>query len=210
MTRRESASLPDDKATHHGGSWDLTKDLVAPTGAGVLLQNRPFLPKFLVRTVGDGRELAGTVSALAGVDVELGRAVRGPVWTALRWTPEACLLVAATHTPTEMLAAGYRPEAGALIVDQGAAYHVVRVAGPAARDLIAGAAFIDVTPPAFDLDHVAACRLGPYDVVLHQVEAPPAYDLYVKRSVAAPFLGYLAGIGYSHRTARLEDDVTAS
>jgi len=60
----------------------------------------------------------------------------------------------------------------------------IRVAGPHARDLLAKGCPLDLHPRAFAAGSCAQSRLAKADVLVHQVDDKPTYDLYGLRSFA--------------------------
>ena len=90
------------------------------------------------------------------------------------------------------------------MVDLSSAYQCFRASGSATVDLITTCCFFDVQNPSFSANSVTACRLGPYRVVIHHVSDPAIFDIYIERSLATPFVGYLVAIGYPFKVSYSE------
>jgi heterotetrameric sarcosine oxidase gamma subunit len=90
------------------------------------------------------------------------------------------------------------------MVDLSAAYQCFQISGSASIDLITSCCALDVQNPDFSVNSVTACRLGPYRVVIHHVSDPAIFDMYIERSLATPFVGYLVASGYPFKVSYSE------
>lgn len=80
----------------------------------------------------------------------------------------------------------------------------IRVAGPRARELLAKGTSLDLHPDAFAAGGCAQSTLALTDVLLHRPEGgPPAFDVYVHRSVADYLWRWLEGAGAEYGLAVL-------
>ena len=102
-------------------------------------------------------------------------------WLAVRETASPPL-----HDPLALDLAGL-----AAVCDQGDAYAVFAVAGPAARQVLAKGVPIDLDPAVFGLDAVAATLVAHMGVILWRTDA--GYRIAVFRSYAASFRHWLDG-----------------
>jgi sarcosine oxidase subunit gamma len=154
--------------------------------AGVHLSERP-LGKVELR--GDARD-AGFLRLVQETTGLLlppvgGMAVAGAV-TALGLGPDEWLLLL---PPGEGAGLAGRLDAATgerhgLALEASSAWTTLRLAGPAAVELLAGLVAIDLDPPAFAPGRCAATRLGSTRVVLVQVDDTPVFDLHLPRSLA--------------------------
>ena len=79
----------------------------------------------------------------------------------------------------------------ASISDQGDGRAVIRIAGPKARETLAKGLAIDLHPSVFTPGSAATSVISLMGVTLWQVDATPAYDLTVFRSLAGSFWTWL-------------------
>ena len=74
--------------------------------------------------------------------------------------------------------------AGAQVVDLSEARTVIIVAGPRGRDMLQKGTPLDLHPRAFEPGHCAQTGLSRANIILHQTDAAPRYDVYVNNSFA--------------------------
>lgn len=79
----------------------------------------------------------------------------------------------------------------ASVSDQSSGYAVLRVAGPAARDLLSRGAFIDFHPTAFRPGSAAITTIAHIGVILWQLDSEPIYEIALFRSFAGSFWHWL-------------------
>ncbi len=70
------------------------------------------------------------------------------------------------------------------MVDLSEARTVIAVSGRHARDLLQKGTPLDLHPRAFEPGHCAQTALSRANVILHQIDASPRYDVYVLNSFA--------------------------
>lgn len=61
---------------------------------------------------------------------------------------------------------------------------IIRVSGPKARDVVAKGCSLDLHPRVFGPGRCAQSAVAKAQVILHQTDATPSFDLYVDRSLA--------------------------
>jgi sarcosine oxidase subunit gamma len=83
------------------------------------------------------------------------------------------------------------PRALAAITDVSDFYTTLRLAGTGARDLLAAGCPLDLHPRAFAVSHCAQSLLAKADILLHQVDATPTFDIQVRWSHAAYLWAWL-------------------
>jgi len=83
------------------------------------------------------------------------------------------------------------PRSLAAIVDVSDFYTTVRLAGAGARDLLAAGCPLDLHPRAFAVSYCAQSLLAKADILLHQVDATPTFDIQVRWSHAAYLWAWL-------------------
>ena len=70
------------------------------------------------------------------------------------------------------------------VVDVSHARAIIALAGPHARSVLQKGCHLDLHPSRFHARNVAQSRFARCQVLLHQTDDAPAYDLYVQRSFA--------------------------
>ncbi len=75
----------------------------------------------------------------------------------------------------------------ASVSDQSSGYAVLRIAGPAARDLLSRGAFIDFHPSVFAPGSAVVTTIAHIGVVLWQLDDTPSFEVALFRSYAASF-----------------------
>jgi sarcosine oxidase subunit gamma len=180
MVERVSALAAGYKRGDHG--------TITAAGPGVTLQERRPLAIFQVIALG-GSEAAvrsGLATALGTAPADAaGRAARKD-GTAILWVgPGRWLVVEAERAGRDLGAILLRAVADpAVVTDISQGRSVIRVSGPAARDLLAKGFPVDLHPRAFPVDACAQSLLGHVGAFVHAVDAVPSFDLYVARSYA--------------------------
>ncbi|MEJ0071560.1 MAG: sarcosine oxidase subunit gamma family protein [Pseudomonadota bacterium] len=84
------------------------------------------------------------------------------------------------------------PRALAATVDVSDSYTTLRLSGPGARDLLAQACPLDLHPRCFAAGHCARSVLAKADILLHQRDDTPSFDIHVRWSHAAYLWEWLA------------------
>ena len=87
----------------------------------------------------------------------------------------------------------------AALTDLSHARSVLRLAGPASREVLAGLCRIDLHPQALPAGRVVQTAVGQVAALIHAVDDEPCFDLYLPRSLAgsgrATVLAAAAGFG---------------
>ena len=106
--------------------------------------------------------------------------------------PGQWLAVAEQHRAAGFVAAIARACAAvASVTDHTSAKTVVRLAGERAREVLAKGCPIDLDARAFKPGDAATTRIAHVDCTFWQVNAAPAYDIAVDRSIAPSFWAWL-------------------
>lgn len=108
--------------------------------------------------------------------------------------PGAWLMVGEADAGNDAFRPGYDAANDLLTVDLSAAYAVVRVTGPHARDVVAKGAAIDLHDSVFAPAASTVCRFGTFRVLLHRAEVD-TYDLFVSCSLVEPFMDLITEYG---------------
>ncbi len=125
--------------------------------------------------------------------------------TALWLGPDEWLVVAPPGGKNEIACALRRAlsSLSAAVTEVGETCTVISVSGPRARDVLAKGCTLDLHPREFGPGRCAQSTVDRIDVILHQTDKGPSYELYVQRSFAEHLwlwledaaLEYGAGIG---------------
>jgi sarcosine oxidase subunit gamma len=84
------------------------------------------------------------------------------------------------------------PRRLAAVTDVSDGYTTLRLSGAGARDLLAEGCPLDLHPRVFAVGDCAQSLLAKTDILLHQVDATPTFDLQVRWSHAAYLWAWLA------------------
>jgi heterotetrameric sarcosine oxidase gamma subunit len=190
----------------HGLEDTAIRNLVAEEKPNVLITHQPFTSKLLAKGIHWNSTIEDSIQAVFGVSPEQGRVISGSPWSAMSWgTNEYLMTNKNTSSVREFLDSNQPSEGnGMFMVDLSSAYQCFRISGSATIDLITSSCFLDVQNPDFSVSSVTACRLGPYRVVIHHVSDPAIFDMYIERSLATPFVGYLVASGYPFKVSYSE------
>ena len=114
------------------------------------------------------------------------RAASGQGLTALWLGPDEWLIVAAPGREKDLAAALRQVLTGqhAAVVDLSEARTVITVTGTRAREMLQKGTPLDLHPRAFEAGHCAQTGLSRANIILHQIDASPRYDVYVQNSFA--------------------------
>lgn len=156
--------------------------------AAVTLCERRYRSQLLLR--GDAAD-TGFVTAVAqvlgvGLPLEPNTSAGTDGCNALWLGPDEWLLVLPDGHETEMQSALTAALKGRhhAVTDVSDGRAVIGLAGPRARDVLMKGCSLDLHPRAFAPGQCAQTRLARCQVLLHQVDAAPAYDVYAQRSFA--------------------------
>jgi len=116
-----------------------------------------------------------------------GHAAEGEGRTVLWQGPGRWWLVSARDEPGALLEQLRRalPERDFAVTDQSHGWACLRVAGPAARELLAQGCPLDLSTPAFAPGCCANSELRGVSIVLHAADDAPTFHLYAQRSLVA-------------------------
>lgn len=171
------------------GRHDLAPGAVDDAGdVAVRLGERPFRAQVNLRGEGQKERFRAAVEAALGLALPgtPNTAARAGEITVLWLGPDEWLVVAPPggedRTARALLEAlsGHR----AAVTEVGEARTVIAVSGPRARDVLAKGCTLDLHPRAFGPGRCAQSTLAGVDVIVHQTDEVPSYELYVPRSVA--------------------------
>lgn len=171
-------------------------------------------------TLGERRNLAivqlrvrdHTLGVLPGgsdlsLPTEAGTATESDGLVAL-WTGPGCWLLVAPGRDGE----AWERELGEALAGQSCALNdlshgrcVIRIAGPAVRDVLAAGCAVDTEACAFRAGSCRATNLGPFAVVVHALTSADGFDIYLMRSFAQSAWEWLleAAAEYGCRVASL-------
>ena len=198
--------MHETTALRHGLEDTSIRNLVAEEESNVLITHQPFTGKLLVKAIQWDFILEDCIQTVFGVLPEQGRVVLGDPWSAMSWGTNEYLMTTSNTSAVQEFSDVNQPleENDMSLVDLSAAYQCFRISGSASIDLITSCCVLDVQNPDFSVNSVTACRLGPYRVVIHHVSDPAIFDMYIERSLATPFVGYLVASGYPFKVSYSE------
>ena len=198
--------MHETTALRHGLEDTSIRNLVAEEESNVLITHQPFTGKLLVKGIQLDSTIEASIQAVFGVLPEQGRVISGSPWSAMSWGTNEYLMTNSNTSAVQQFSDVNQPleENDMSLVDLSAAYQCFRISGSASIDLITSCCVLDVQNPDFSVNSITACRLGPYRVVIHHVSDPAIFDIYIDRSLATPFVGYLAASGYPFKVSYSE------
>jgi sarcosine oxidase subunit gamma len=168
------------------GPLDGAMPLVTPR---VLLQALPQHAKAGVRGRDGDAALVGALTGALGAPPPLtpNRATPAGARTVLWLGPGEWRVIGPPGDEAALLAALHTgvPRARAAVVDVSDFYVTLSLAGAGARDLLAQGCPLDLHPRAFATGQCAQTLLAKADILLHQLDATPRFDIQVRRSHAA-------------------------
>ena len=168
---------------------DRTARGMADAGAaGVLLCERPFRGQINLRGDPDDLRFRAALETALGIapPFEPNTSTAGHGLVVLWLGPDEWLVA----TPGDggevagALSAGLAGRPGALI-EVGEARTVIGIGGRNAREVLMKGCGLDLHPRVFGPGRCAQSTLARAQVILHQTDAAPAFDVYVHRSFAA-------------------------
>jgi heterotetrameric sarcosine oxidase gamma subunit len=190
----------------HGLEDTSIRNLVAEEESNVLITYQPFTGKLLVKGIQWDSTIEASIQAVFGVLPEQGRVVLSDPWSAMSWGTNEYLMTNSDTSAVQEFSDINQPleENDMFMVDLSAAYQCFRISGSASIDLITSCCVLDLQNPDFSVNSITACRLGPYRIVIHHVSDPAIFDMYIERSLATPFVGYLVASGYPFKVSYSE------
>jgi sarcosine oxidase subunit gamma len=160
----------------------------APAKTGLVLGERAFLGKLNLRGDGADEGFLGAAKTALGFALPTdSNTAGGQGGAAALWLgPDEWLIV----TPPRREAAAGAALAAALaelhasLVDVSDQRTVITLAGALARRVLEKGTSLDLEPPAFGPGRCAQTRLARAQVIVHQRDDRPAFDLYVDATLA--------------------------
>ena len=197
--------MPEILKMRHGLEDISISDLVAEKESHIQITHKAFVSKLLVKGIHWDSEIESGIEGNFGVFPERGRVGSNNCWAAVSCGGDEYLMIT---TDTSLLLKALNDhkqskENGIVMVDVSSAYECISISGTAVIDLIKTCCFLDVDDPSFSNNSVATCRLGPFRVVMHKISQPRLFEFYVERSLAIPFVRYLAVNGYPFKVSYL-------
>jgi sarcosine oxidase subunit gamma len=165
-------------------------------GAAFSIAELPLEAKVTVRGRDATPELVQAVAAVLGAPppAEPNTSARAGARTVLWLGPGEWRVVGPPGDEAALLAAlqATVPRRLAAVVDVSDFYTTIRLAGRAARSVLAQGCPLDLHPRAFRAGQCAQSLLGGIDVLLYQRDDAPTFDLQVRWSFAAYLWAWLA------------------
>ena len=197
--------MPEILKMRHGLEDISISDLVVEKESHVQITHKAFVSKLLVKGIHWDSAIETSIEDIFGVFPERGRVVSNNSWAAVSWGGDEYLMIT-TDTSLLLKALDDHKQSkanGIVMVDVSSAYECISISGIAVIDLIKTCCFLDVDGPSFSNNSVATCRFGPFRVVMHKISDTRLFEFYVERSLAIPFVRYLAVNGYSFKVSYL-------
>ena len=154
--------------------------------AGVILGESAH--RTIINIRGDSHDPAftGAVKSVTGVDLPTkANTVNQAGDSSILWLgPNEWWLVTSPDRSADLVPALRQAFQGqhTAVVDVSESRTVITLTGPKARDLLARAISLDLHPRVFGPGQCAQTSLSKCNVVLHQVDDRPGYDIYVLKS----------------------------
>jgi sarcosine oxidase subunit gamma len=190
VERLQSRSAFDDLATGSLPSGSLAE-------AGLRVARRDGLALTLVLARKERMDaLRSRLKDLLGLELPRGsRCARSEDFAAIGTAPGAWLIGAEASRAADFIDALIRTlEGDASVVDQSAAYEVLRLSGPTLSEVLARGVALDFHPDVFGRDGAAVTLADHVNVILWRVDEARALtlDIAVPRSVFGDFWSWLA------------------
>ena len=182
-----------------------TRAGAGPPDAALTLCERPYRGQLLLRgNVADADFVAAVAQVLGvGLPQEPNTSAGTDGCNALWLGPDEWLLVVPDGREAETESALTAALSGRhhAVTDVSAGRVVIGLAGPRARDVLMKGCSLDMHPRAFSAGQCAQTRLARCQVLLHQVDAAPTYDVYAQRSYADYVWRWLEDAGREYDVA---------
>jgi sarcosine oxidase subunit gamma len=181
------AFLRRSPLAHRGLAARAAADSEASAEAGVRLGESPHRCQINLRGNPDDSAFAHGVGSVTHCALPAAnRSASGAGGTLLWLGPDEWLLTAAPGREKELVQALRQALQGqhAAVVDVSEARTVITIAGRRARELLQKGTPLDLHPRTFEPGHCAQTGLTRANVILHQIDASPRYELYVLNSFA--------------------------
>ena len=162
--------------------------LAKPAGSQVSLEERRFLGKVTLRGNPENKDFLSKAKDVLGVDLPTTPLSfeKGATYTVYWVGPDEWMI----HSPEDGEAALVLALREALegihsqVVDVSDYYVVIRISGPAAREVLAKGTPLDLHPRAFKAGQVTGTRYANATIQISQVDDNPTYDVQVRWSFA--------------------------
>ena len=162
--------------------------IAGPGDAGVILGESPHRCQVSVRGNAADSAFDEAVARTVGAALPLtaNRVSSGNGFAVLWLGPDEWLITGAPGREKDLVPVLSRALAGqhAAVVDLSEARTVITVAGPRGRDMLQKGTTLDLHPRSFEAGHCAQTGLSKANIILHQTDAAPRYDVYVNNSFA--------------------------
>ncbi len=157
--------------------------------AGVLMREQSLQGQLALRGNPRSRKIKSVVKKVFGADlpVEANTASESEEGRRLLWLgPDEWLAVVPDgHEAQAVLdLEAAMPEEHFAVADVSGSRTIISLSGARARDVLMKGCSLDLHPRVFNAGKCAQSNLARCHMLLHQVAATPAYDLYVHRSFA--------------------------
>lgn len=162
--------------------------LAKPEGTQVSLEERRFLGKVTLRGNPDNKDFLGKVKDVLGVDLPLTPLtfVAGGAYT-VHWVGPDEWMIHTQEDGEHALVLALREALEGIhsqVVDVSDYYIVMRLSGPAAREVLAKGSPLDFHPRAFKAGMVSGTRYANATIQISQLDDKPSYDVQVRWSFA--------------------------
>jgi sarcosine oxidase subunit gamma len=154
--------------------------------AGVVLGEAAH--RTIVNIRGDSNDAAfiGAVKSATGVDLPVkANTVNSGNGISILWLgPNEWWVVAAADRSDELVTALRQALQGqhTAVIDVSESRTVITVSGPKARDMLARGISLDLHPRVFGTGQCAQTGMAKANILLHQIDDKPSYDIYVLKS----------------------------
>jgi sarcosine oxidase, subunit gamma len=159
-----------------------------PAAAGVILGESAHRTIINIRGNAGDPAFAASVKAATGVDLPArANTVAAAGDVKILWLgPDEWWVVGPDGRTADLLAALRQAFEGqhAAVTDVSESRTAITLSGPKARDLLARGISLDLHPRAFAAGQCAQTSLSKANVLLHQTDDRPSYDIYVLKSFA--------------------------
>lgn len=159
-----------------------------PATDAVTVTERPFLGKLVLR--GDGEGFRDAVRGVLQTDLPPPLQFTTADACTVLWQGPDQWLVVGDPDDTKARESALRGAVDgihAAVTDVSSGTTVLRLSGPAARDVLYKGCALDLDPPAFAKGSCAPTRIAAFAVTLVQVDETPAYEIIIARSLARTF-----------------------
>ncbi|WP_259782280.1 sarcosine oxidase subunit gamma [Aestuariispira ectoiniformans] len=168
--------------------------LAKPAGSNVRMEERPFVGKVTLRGNPEDKKFLKAVEDVLGVALPLKPCSfnSGATYTAYWVGPDEWQI----YTPEDGQNALVTALRAALegmhsqVVDVSDYYVVIRISGPAAREVLMKGSPLDVHPRAFQAGQVRGTRFANATIQLSQVDDAPTFDVQIRWSFAEYLWNY--------------------